>query len=572
MPKVFGICTDILAKDGKHILDEKGNRQFGAIGWYRVVNPLCKLGFDVAVGNVTGATPQMALELKAKGDIWFLKMADNEGIDHIYGTHRDFTGAKLVIDLDDDPFVVNEGHPDKEKIEEKRQMRERMIKIADHIVCSTQQIADSVSKINPYVTVIPNAIDPKFWYKKNKVIKDGKIRIGWMSSGSHFADLPIINPVMKEILEKYPNVEFHFAGMTWDEHRSERFIHHKGSKNYLAFPKWYAGIGIDIAVAPLKDNEFNRSKSNIKWMEAAMLEIPTVASDVAPYRCIQHGTNGFLASNQVQWVKYLSLLIESEELRRKVGKEAKKEVLANWNIQKFLPKYTELFEKLMDKKDMTVVTAIAGGKDILKKQPEYKGVEYVAFVDGKDSQWKTRKVCDKFKEPVMNAKIHKILTHKYIDTPYIVWIDGSVTLKTDPHELLKVLGSKDYAFFKHPGRKCLYDEAEACIVLGKGDVSEIAEQVKEYAKAGIPENTGLCEMTAFIRKNTPKANKAFERWWTEITRFSNRDQISFPVAFKGEKWATIPGSVEDARDYKGMEDQVKAFPGNDYFKVEKHIK
>lgn len=569
--KVFGIITDIIKKNDKYIL-LNGERQYGAVGWYRVMNPLKKLGALVSIGNAVSAKPESALEMKAKGDIWFSKIADNEGIDHIYGSHRDFTGAKLVIDLDDDPVLVNEGHPDKEGLELKKDMRLRMIKIADHLIVSTDEIAKNVRQYNPYITVIPNAIDPKIWYRKNKKRNDGKVRVVWISSGSHFADLPVINPVMKTILTKYPHVEFHFAGMTWDDSAGERFFHHTGSGNYEKFPKWYADLGADIAIAPLKDNEFNRCKSNIKWMEAAMLEIPTVASDVLPYKCIKHGKTGFLASSQDQFIKYLSLLIEDEVKRKEVGKAAKKEVLENWTIDKFLPKYEEVFKKLLEKKDITVVTAITGGKDDLKPQPEYKGVEYVAFVENdlKDSQWKTRKACDKFAKPVMNAKIHKILTHKYVDTPYIVWIDGSVTLKQDPHKLIKLMGDRDFAFFKHPGRDCLYEEAIACVDLKKADVSDIAEQVKEYARIGVPEKAGLCELTCFIRKNTPKANKAFERWWTEITRYSSRDQISFPVAFKGEKWVTIPGTVEDASKYPGMEEHEKAFPGNKFFDITLH--
>jgi hypothetical protein len=133
------------------------------------------------------------------------------------------------------------------------------------------------------------------------------------------------------------------------------------------------------------------------------------------------------------------------------------------------------------------------------------------------------------------------------------------------------MGDRDFAFFKHPGRDCLYEESITCIELGKGNVTEIAEQMKEYAKMGFPEKAGMTELTCFIRKNTPKANAAFERWWTEVTRYSNRDQLSFPVAFKGEKWATIPGSIASAKDVPGMEEHYERFPGNDYFKWEDHI-
>ena len=570
--RVVGICTDTILKDGKPILKD-GKRQHGAVGWYRIVNPLKKLGAEIIIGMIVSAKIENAQWLKNKGDIWFSKISDNEGIDHIYGAHKEVMGAKMIIDLDDDPGTVNEGHPDFKELEKKKDMRMRMVKLADHLVVATEEIKKSVQHLNPYITVIPNAIDPKIWYKKNKKRTDGKIRIGWMSSGSHFADLPVINPVMKEILAKYPNVEFHYAGMTWDEHKSDRFFHHVGRSGYMDFPKWYASLGIDISIAPLKDTQFNRCKSNIKWMEAAMLEIPTVASDVEPYKVIKHSKTGFLASNKEQWVKYLSKLIEDPTLRETIGRAAKKEVLDNWTIDKFLPLYEKLFKKILEKKDITVVTAITGGKDTLKPQPEYKGVEYVAFVeDGvKDSQWKTRKVCDKFVKPVMNAKIHKILAHKYIDTPYIVWMDGNMTLKKDPHELIKLMGDKDFAFFKHPGRDCLFEEAITCVGLGKGIVSEIAEQVKEYAKVGFPEHAGMTEMTCFIRKNTPKVNAVFEKWWTEVTRYSNRDQISFPVAFKGQKWATIPGSVVCAKDITDMEEHYEKFPGNDYFQWVDHL-
>lgn len=561
---VVGICTDTVMKGDVPILKD-GKRQHGAIGWYRIVNPIKKLGGNILIGMTLRNRPENALELKAKGDIWFSKISDNDGIDNIYATHRDFTGAKLILDLDDYPGKVNEGHPDYQALEKKREMRLKMIKIADHVVVATEPIKEAIKHLNPFVTVIPNTIDPSIWECKNKRKKDGKVRIGWMSSGSHFADLPIIKPVMDEICEKYPHVEFHFAGMTWDNHAEKQFYHHVGRSGYMDFPKWYASLGIDISVAPLKDTQFNICKSNIKWMEAAMLEIPTVASDVLPYHSIKHGKTGYLATSKEQWVTYLSKLIENPALRRTMGKEAKQEVLNNWTIDKFLPKYKQLFDKIMEKKDITVITAITGGKDTLKPQPDYPGVEYVAFMDQdiKDPQWKVRKACDKFVKPVMNAKIHKVLSHKYVDTPYIVWQDGSQILMKDPHELVKLMGNRDFAFLNHAGRKCLYDEAEACVGLGKGNRIEIAEQVKDYAKQGFPTQAGLCEMTCFIRKNNPKANAAFERWWTEVTRYSNRDQIAFPVAFKGEKWATIPGKV-------AYQEGQNVYAGNEYWDYRPH--
>lgn len=555
--KVVGILTDTKLSTGER-------REYGAIGWYRIVNPLKKLGANIISEYPMAVSAESALDLKSKGDIWFTKMCDNEGIDHRFYAHKEFTGAKLVLDLDDEPYVMNEDHPDIEQIREVKEMWRRMIKIADHIVCSTNEIATSIKEDNPYSTVIPNSIDPKIWDVKKKKRKDGKIRIVWIASGSHMSDKPLIDDAISEILAKYPNVEFHMAGIVnEDEEIEDRVFHHKGTDGYKEFPQWYADLGADIAIAPLIDTKFNRAKSNIKWLESAMLEIPMVASDVKPYQDIKHGETGYLATTGNQFTKYLSWLIENPELRKRIGKSAKNEVLKNWTIDKFLPMYEELFNKLNDKKDITVITAITNNKDDLIEQPQYPGVKYLAFTDKKSPTWETRKPCDKFLEPVMNAKIHKILSHKYCDTPYIVWVDGNMELKQDPHELVKLMGKKDFAFFKHPGRDCLFEEADACISLGKGKIEEIGEQIKQYAKDMFPDHAGLCECTAFIRKNNKKANETFEKWWAEICRYSHRDQLSFPVAFQGKKWATIPGSVQVALGHKN-------FSGNKYFKYKMH--
>ncbi len=206
-------------------------------------------------------------------------------------------------------------------------------------------------------------------------------------------------------------------------------------------------------------------------------------------------------------------------------------------------------QKYMTK--ISVVTAITGKKDTLKLQPNYKNVEYVAFLDEAitDLQWQIRQACTKFASPVMNAKIHKILTHKYVDSPYIVWMDGSMVLKQDPHRLVELMKDKDFAFFKHHSRGDLYKEIKACIQVKRGNPRELIEQKEDYLKRGIPARLGMSECAAFIRRNIPNANIVFEKWWAEICRYSERDQVSWPVAFQGQLWETIPGNIIEENDF-----------------------
>lgn len=587
---VVGVCTDT----NRHNSEGK----YGAISWYRIINPLEKIGANIAKDLRIHLNPEWALDFAKQGKIWFMKMTDNEGIDFMIDVARQFAGCKYVLDLDDDPFTFSKNHPEYKLLKERMPQVKKMVEMADHVVVSTEPLREIVSKVNPYVTVIPNAIDPEIWKVTNKKKNDGKIHLGWIASASHMADLPVIMGALVEVVKKYPTVHVHFAGMIdmkiMDvENPSEeminlavlkslierskmhmdfsplagRFTHHVGTKGYEEFPEFLASLGLDIAVAAIENNQFNRAKSNIKWLEHAMLEIPMVLSDVGPYKGIKHGEEGFLAKTKEDWVEYLGLLIEDAELRKKIGRNAKKSAIAGFHIKDQLPKYQELFTKLLEKKNIAVVTAIDGKKDKLRDQKEYKGVEYIAFVDEKtkSSLWNTRPVCQKFKKPVMNAKIHKILTHKYVNTPFIVWMDGNMDLKVDPHKLVDLLGDHDFAFFKHPVRDCVYEEADVCVQLKKGDMKELGEQTKQYAKDEFEPHSGLCEMTAFVRRNTPKANLAFERWWAEICRHSERDQVSFPVAFQGEIWSTIPGSVAIDLEHPN-------FPGNAYFTLNKHSK
>ena len=80
---------------------------------------------------------------------------------------------------------------------------------------------------------------------------------------------------------------------------------------------------------------------------------------------------------------------------------------------------------------ITVVTSITGDKDDLKPidNPE-KGVKYICFTDDltiDPKGWELRRVCDKF-SPLLNAKIHKVLIHKYIKGNTI-WVDWSVHIR-----------------------------------------------------------------------------------------------------------------------------------------------
>ena len=81
---------------------------------------------------------------------------------------------------------------------------------------------------------------------------------------------------------------------------------------------------MDVAIAPLEDNAFNDSKSDIKVAECSRYEIPLVASNVGCYEdTIVNGETGYLIdpdAPKTEWVKVLSKLIKDKKHREELGR------------------------------------------------------------------------------------------------------------------------------------------------------------------------------------------------------------------------------------------------------------
>jgi glycosyltransferase involved in cell wall biosynthesis len=164
---------------------------------------------------------------------------------------------------------------------------------------------------------------------------------------------------------KYPKVHLEFMGgieihqvkelfKDFDDKLFERVEIKGGTLGWEGYPKLLSQQRWDIGICPLIDDEFNRNKSHIKWMEYATYKIPSVASKTYPYfadiqdlKTIQHGKTGFLAKDTKEWVKYLSVLIENEELREEIGINAYEYIKDNWQYKDNIYKYKQVIDKLL---------------------------------------------------------------------------------------------------------------------------------------------------------------------------------------------------------------------------------
>jgi len=159
------------------------------------------------------------------------------------------------------------------------------------------------------------------------------------------------------------------------------------------------------------------------------------------------------------------------------------------------------------------------------------GAEYFLFSDKYKQSfvWRHLNAVDLFNDPRRNARYHKLLPHEYFsEYDYTMWVDGSMEVVASPSYLVrKWMPEHDITVFKHPDRKCVYDEAT--VVKGKffDYASLIDKQMRRYEKEGYPKKNGLSETKIVIRRNSEDVEKFNKLWFYELTTNSLRDQLSF---------------------------------------------
>ena len=96
---------------------------------------------------------------------------------------------------------------------------------------------------------------------------------------------------------------------------SDRIIAHPFAE-WTELPEMIASI--DINLAPLEESIFNEAKSENKWVEAALVRVPTVATNLGAFqRMIEHGRTGILCDTVEDWYTELEnwFLVMRRELR-----------------------------------------------------------------------------------------------------------------------------------------------------------------------------------------------------------------------------------------------------------------
>ena len=265
---------------------------------------------------------------------------------------RDVCNAPVVFEIDDNVFDVAETNPSYKYWypgSPYRELAEMFMRNVDAITVTTPALKEVYSKFNDNVIVLPNCQDPDDWDVKKPKPED-KLVIGWAGSSTHYDDLKIIRRPLKKFLRNYPNAVFRVLGTLPDFLKDIPGVEFR--TDWVHVSEWQsklAELNFDIGLVPVVQRPFNEGKSNIKWQEYSMLEVPTIASRVGEYKEIEHGVTGFLAGSEAEWYHNLTKLADDAQLRKTIGKQAKQYTLKHHNISKRIQDWDAAYRTIIDK-------------------------------------------------------------------------------------------------------------------------------------------------------------------------------------------------------------------------------
>lgn len=251
------------------------------------------------------------------------------------------SNAKLIFDFDDAIWLMdknpNQGVFNRLKNPKKTA---KIIALADQVIVGNDYLKNYAFAYNSNVRIIPSTVD---FDKYTEPVKkaEGKICIGWTGSFSTIKHFETILPALEEIKSmfgdrvcfkligepNYRNETLEIEGVPW---KSETEAVDLGE--------------LDIGVMPLPDNKWTRGKCAMKGLQYMALGIPTIMSPVGVNsEIIDDGSNGMLARTSDDWVRKLSLLIEDESLRTRIGEEGRKTARKDFSVEANKEKWLAVF-------------------------------------------------------------------------------------------------------------------------------------------------------------------------------------------------------------------------------------
>lgn len=180
--------------------------------------------------------------------------------------------------------------------------------LADLVTCSTDELAKSLNKFSDNVHIIKNCLDYNRW-RFDYIRPNDKLNFFYAGSNTHYSDNDF-GDFSKEFVRYLNNKEVNVMGSV------PKFLSSasSGGANLVCqwtdinyYPTVFAKYALQnkFVIATLKDNLFNRCKSDLKYLECAAIGRVCLCSDVGEYSKVAHPYQIIPATADVNQIEYI---------------------------------------------------------------------------------------------------------------------------------------------------------------------------------------------------------------------------------------------------------------------------
>jgi hypothetical protein len=242
----------------------------------------------------------------------------------------------------------------------------KLIARADVLTVTNDVLKAKYEKLNPNIVVVPNCFNDRMMNARPEIDPIPKKLINWRGSPTHQKDIAVHMQAILQLCKEFPDWTWNFIGETfW------MFSESMPAKNFVQCPAvdqatyWHliAQLQPAIQIVPLEDNEFNRSKSNIAWIEGAYAGAACLAPDWEHWR--QPGVINY--TNPVSFYRKLKSLMEGKWDLAQLGKNGWEGVQQKFLLSKVNELRAQLVLSLTNKRKPFVSAPLVG---ISPKQPD----------------------------------------------------------------------------------------------------------------------------------------------------------------------------------------------------------
>ncbi len=188
------------------------------------------------------------------------------------------------------------------------------------------------------VTALPTVVDANKYKPSNTTTNALKeeIIIGWVGSPATASLLSLIHPALKNVAQK-ANIVLYIIGAEYNLD-GVKTVCIDWKNGWSEEEEIKLTNSIDIGIMPLLDVPYQLGKCGFKLIKYMACAKPMIASAVGMnIEIIDHDQNGYLASTQEDWEKYLLLLVENAEKRKLFGQAGREKMLATYSLQATSP-------------------------------------------------------------------------------------------------------------------------------------------------------------------------------------------------------------------------------------------